>query len=208
MVGALTCAVLTACQPDSGGTFSYELELPNGRVKMACAPMINYQGRSVRISGLEIPLGTAAGVPLKLGNANLDETTLRAASDLIQTLDNAQNQYCRTLPFVNRDLVYKMWQDYNTQIVALSNLLRNLASAQNSITARAALATAGNLAATAIAGPTAAGNLAATATAAPTDAAPTVSATAASVAAVLKAAGALQEAVRAMEIANANGKEN
>ena len=150
------CLLLTACPPNpqDGGVFKVDVVLPSGsHVVMTCAPIINYNSSSVRISGIDIPISKAAGIDIKVGEVGLDQTTLRQASDLIEVLDNAQFQYCRILPFVAPQDVYKLWQDANTQQIALTTLLRNLAGAQNQNDARAAIATAANTASTAASSP-------------------------------------------------------
>src|SRR5258708_7436334 len=109
--------LLAACADPTappGGSFSFEVNLPNGtHVSGNCAPIINFNALSVRIGGIDIPISKTAGVDIKVGTVNLDQTTLRQASDLIETLDNAQFSYCRTLPFVRQEDILKMWQDFN-----------------------------------------------------------------------------------------------
>lgn len=112
-----TCVILTGCFPNSqgGGRFKVDVLLPSGsRVVMNCAPIIDYNSPSVIANGIEIPILKETGVRIKIGSFGLDQTTLRQASDLIEALDNAQFQYCRTLPFVEPKDVYKLYQDANT----------------------------------------------------------------------------------------------
>jgi hypothetical protein len=116
---------------------------------MDCAPIIPFNATSVNVSGVDIPIAKAAGVDIKVGSVQLDQQTLRSASDLIESLDQAQFLFCRILPFASQSDITKIWLDANTQQTALSTLLRNLNSAQTPGEAKAAITTAANLAATA-----------------------------------------------------------
>jgi hypothetical protein len=137
-------------QSTTGGTFAFEGKLPNGNyVKMTCAPMINYNAGSAHITGVDIPISKAAGIDVKVGAVDLDPQTLRQASDLIEALDTAQFNYCRTLPFASSQDILKLWTDTNTQQQTLSTLLRNLTTAQTPSEAKAAIATAASAASTA-----------------------------------------------------------
>jgi hypothetical protein len=116
---------------------------------MDCAPIIPFNATSVNVSGVDIPIAKAAGVDIKVGSVQLDQQTLRSASDLLESLDQAQFLFCRILPFASQSDITKIWLDANTQQTALSTLLRNLNSAQTPGEAKAAITTAANLAATA-----------------------------------------------------------
>ena len=112
---------------------------------MHCAMIINYQGNSTKIGGLEIPITQLGGI-VKVGNASLDPVTLQKASELIQALDIAQFNSCRSVPFAAESDRYKLIQDTNTQQNALITLLVNLNAAQDPANGKAAVVTAANVA--------------------------------------------------------------
>ena len=93
-----------------------EGDTPSGfHVSMDCAPIIPFNATAVSVSGIEIPISKTAGVDVKVGTVALNQTTLRQASDLIEALDNAQFSFCRVLPFIPPQDVYKLYTDANTQ---------------------------------------------------------------------------------------------
>jgi hypothetical protein len=118
---------------------------------MDCGNLIDFQTHSAALSGLKVSLPIPAiGSPeIDLGGGNLDQTTSRQASDLIEALDNAQLMYCRGLILVAPEDRYKVLQDYSTLTVTLSTLLRNLSIASTPDQAKAAVATAAAAASTA-----------------------------------------------------------
>jgi hypothetical protein len=151
------CLLLTSCPTPStppGGTYHVEGTTASGfHVSMDCAPIIPFNATAASVSGVEIPISHVPGVGIKVGTVALDQNTLRQSSDLIEALDNAQFSFCRVLPFIPPQDVYKLYTDSNTQLATLSNLLRNLNSAQTPDQAKAAIATAANTAATTASAP-------------------------------------------------------
>src|SRR3974390_2760426 len=135
LIAALSVASLvTACAPSGGPVVVYDVTLPpippGSHVTMRRAPMIDYQGLSARVSGLDIPIKQIGG-DIKVGAASFDPVSLRDASDMIKVLDIAQFNSCRSIPFVAENDRYKAVQDSNTQMLSVMQLLVNLNTAQN-----------------------------------------------------------------------------
>jgi len=167
------CLLLTACpsSDDNNYVVVTGTSPSGGKYRIVCAPLVEFQKNKIVFGGLEIPIsGSATGPSVKIGSIESDPQVLRTASDLIESLDQAQMNYCRALPFASPEDVAKLFDDINTQQTALSTLLRNIAGAQSETAVKNAVVAAGNLASTASTPPVpaaVAGGVAAGAPAAP-----------------------------------------
>jgi len=148
-IAAVLLPVLLAACDDNTAVIT--ITAPNQVVTVKCSNIIDFQGKQAHITGLDIPLQILqdAGVnEVKLGAASLDPVTLRQASELIEALDNSQLMFCKGLLLVAPEDRYKVLQDYDTQVIALTTLLRNLSIATTKQDAQAAVAVAAATAAT------------------------------------------------------------
>ncbi|MDR3530191.1 MAG: hypothetical protein P4L90_06530 [Rhodopila sp.] len=145
---------LVACgifpkQPDNSGTAV--LTIPGGTISISCANIVSFQNQSASLNGgkLTLPIKTLGGTPeLDLPTLKDDETTSRQASELIETLDNAQVMYCKGMLLAAPEDRYNIIPDYNTILTALSTLLRNITTASTDSQVKAAVVTAASLAST------------------------------------------------------------
>jgi len=150
----LLCADLGACSlpASNNGAYGWLTTPGGGTVEIECSNIIDFQSDTASLSGLQItlPVATVAGSPtITLGSAYLDQQTTREASDLIEALDNAQLMSCKAMLLVAPADRYKVLLDYNTEVVVLTTLLRNLNNASSTLQATAAITTAANQAITA-----------------------------------------------------------
>ena len=118
-------------------------------VVITCDPIIDFQNWTANLTtgSISLPfkqIGTT--FQLTLPNLNNSETIAREASQLLESLDNAQVMYCKGLLLVSPEDRFKVLQDYNTLVITLTTLLRNLSLSKNDADAQAAISQAAAIA--------------------------------------------------------------